>query len=110
MNINLKNNSGNVLEKYKNVCICFLAVAMFLCSSDALAVGGLNKATSVVKDIQQWVYGIVGLICGINLLIVGVQCKIGDKRWSDFIKAVPQTIAVGASVVIATWAFGLYAS
>ncbi|WP_429500449.1 hypothetical protein ACQUFY_24580 (plasmid) [Robbsia andropogonis] len=72
--------------------------------------GGLTAGTQAVSNFTLWFYGFVGVLAGSYLLWVGIQCWSNKADWiHDFGGAIAKTAAVGGSLVLAGWAFGLFA-
>ncbi|WP_323123178.1 TrbC/VirB2 family protein [Burkholderia alba] len=86
------------------------ALATLLASHAAVAGGGLQAGTSAVSNFQVWLYGFIGVLAICYLLWVGVQCFSNKADWvHDFGGGVAKVAAVGGAVVLATWAWGLFA-
>lgn len=79
-------------------------------ASEAYAGGGLNAGTQAVSNFTLWFYGICGVLAGAYLLWVGVQCWSNKADWiHDFGGGVAKVASVGSALVLAGWAFGLFA-
>jgi hypothetical protein len=76
----------------------------------AYAGGGLSAGTQAANTFTMWFYGFCGVMAGSYLLWVGVQCWSNKADWiHDFGGGIAKVAAVGASLVLAGWAFGLFA-
>ncbi len=76
----------------------------------AWAGGGLQAGTSAVNNFTTWFYGIAGVLAGAYLLWVGVQCWSNKADWvHDFGGGIAKVAGVGSALVLAGWAFGLFA-
>ncbi|KVL25459.1 hypothetical protein WS97_00640 [Burkholderia territorii] len=76
----------------------------------AHAGGGLAAGTSAVQTGVLWLYGLAGAGAGGYLVWVGIQCWSHNADWvKDFLGALVKIAAVGAALVAAGWAFGLFA-
>lgn len=86
------------------------AVTALLVSHAALAGGGLQAGTQAAQTFQTWLYSFVGILAICYLLWVGVQCFSNKADWvHDFGGGVAKVAAVGAAVVLATWAWNVFA-
>ena len=83
------------------VFICLLPVSAF-------ALGGLDKAKTVMQDVQTGLYSIVAVLSVIYLIYMGVMAFTEKKSWSDFGWAIVYISFVGAAIAIASWAFTLF--
>ncbi|CAB3772052.1 hypothetical protein [Paraburkholderia humisilvae] len=76
----------------------------------AYAGGGLNAGTQAVYSFTMWFYGLCGVLAGAYLLWVGVQCWSNKADWiHDFGGGIAKVAGVGSALVLAGWAFGLFA-
>ncbi|MGF7191932.1 hypothetical protein JOE11_005005 [Robbsia andropogonis] len=94
------------------VIMCRVGVLAILSvlAEPSWAGGGLNAGTQAVSTFTTWFYGFVGVLAGSYLLWVGIQCWSNKADWiHDFGGAIAKTAAVGGSLVLAGWAFGLFA-
>ncbi len=71
-------------------------------------VGGMTTATTTATAITTAFFGFVGACAGGYLLYVGIMAKADKKTWGDFGMAVVHVALVGASLVLATWAWKLF--
>lgn len=60
------------------------AVAIAAASSNALALGGLDKAKTAADDIKTGLYALVGVVALIYLIYLGVMAFTEKKSWADF--------------------------
>ncbi|MCD8459779.1 TrbC/VirB2 family protein (plasmid) [Xylella taiwanensis] len=97
---------NKMLVKYRKGMV---TVAIAVASSNALALGGLDKATETADDIRVWLYALVGVLSTIYLIYLGVMAFTEKKSWADFGWGVVYVSLVGASVAIANWAWKLFA-
>ncbi|MBN3786109.1 hypothetical protein [Burkholderia sp. Ac-20353] len=76
----------------------------------AYAGGGLNAGTQAANNFTTWFYSFCGVMAGSYLLWVGVQCWSNKADWiHDFGGGIAKVAGVGAALVLAGWAFGLFA-
>lgn len=76
----------------------------------AHAGGGLNAGTQAANNFTLWLYGFCGILAGSYLLWVGLQCWSNKADWiHDFGGGIAKVASVGAALVLAGWAFGLFA-
>jgi hypothetical protein len=75
----------------------------------AYAAGGLSAVESSLDGIKTAVYSIVGVCATLYLLFKGVQLWSDKIQWADFLTAVAAVAVVGASLVIASWAWSAFA-
>lgn len=80
-----------------------------LISTNALALGGLDKAKSTAEEIKTGLYALVGIVGLIYMIYLGVMAMTEKKSWSDFGWGVVHVAAVGGAVAMATWAWTLFA-
>jgi hypothetical protein len=75
----------------------------------AYAGGGLNAGTQAVNNFVLWFYALCGTGAGGYLLWEGVQCWSKKADWiHDFGGGIAKVAGVGAALVLAGWAFGLF--
>lgn len=76
----------------------------------AYAGGGLQAGTQAANTFTMWFYGFCGVMAGSYLLWVGMQCWSNKADWiHDFGGGIAKVAGVGAALVLAGWAFGLFA-
>lgn len=93
----------------KTVMVVLLALTA-LGSVEAFAAnGGLQKAQTATDEIKTMIYAIVGSASGLYLLYIGIMAKMGKQSWSDFFMGMFQVAIVGASLVLGTYFWGLFA-
>ncbi|HHW4683178.1 MAG TPA: TrbC/VirB2 family protein [Xylella sp.] len=102
MNLFLK----NMISKYRKGVAAFSIAAA---SSNALALGGLDKAKETADDIRIGLYALVGVVSIIYLIYLGVMAFTEKKSWADFGWGVVYVSLVGGAVAIANWAWKLFA-
>lgn len=103
--------------QHKNVRSTILFSALLLIANAAMAggggggggVGGLTTATTTASSIQTAFFGFVGACAGSYLLYLAIMAKADKKTWGDFGMGVVHVALAGASVVLATWAWNLFA-
>ena len=71
-------------------------------------VGGLATAQGQASAIQTALYAVVGVLAAIYLIWLGVMAWADKKNWGDFGMGVVYVALVGASGVLATWAWGMF--
>jgi hypothetical protein len=94
------------------VLACRVAAGVVLSTAmhAACAGGGLNAGTQAVYSFTMWFYGLCGVMAGSYLLWVGVQCWSNKADWiHDFGGGIAKVAGVGSALVLAGWAFGLFA-
>jgi hypothetical protein len=72
--------------------------------------GGLTQAETVLDDVKDGIYSIVSVFALVYLLYVGVMAFAERKSWADFGWAIIYISLVGASLVLADWAWNLFTS
>lgn len=93
-----------------NMCRVGVLAILSVLAGPSWAGGGLTAGTQAVSNFTLWFYGFVGVLAGSYLLWVGIQCWSNKADWiHDFGGAIAKTAAVGGSLVLAGWAFGLFA-
>lgn len=76
----------------------------------AYAGGGLAAGTQAVSTFTLWFYALCGVGAGGYLAWTGVQCWSNRADWiHDFGGAIAKVSAVGSALVLAGWAFGVFA-
>lgn len=87
-----------------------LSLALLTAVRAAYAGGGLNAGTQAANDFTLWFYTFCGVMAGSYLLWVGVQCWSNKADWiHDFGGGIAKVAGVGSALVLAGWAFGLFA-
>jgi hypothetical protein len=83
------------------------AVAIFfaLFAQAAMAAGFEAEATSMITNIRNGIYTIVGVIATIALLWQFAQGWMGRKTWGDILETSMWIVGAGAGVALATWLF-----
>lgn len=83
---------------------------LILAARAAHAGGGLNAGTQAVNNFVLWFYALCGVGAGGYLCWVGVQCWSNKADWiHDFGGAIAKVAGVGSALVLAGWAFGVFA-
>lgn len=85
------------------------ALAIAALQSNALALGGLDKAKTAGEDIKTGLYALVGVVALIYLIYLGVMAFTEKKSWADFGWGVVYISLVGGSVALGSWAWTLFA-
>ena len=85
------------------------AVAIAAASSNALALGGLDKAKTAADDIKTGLYALVGVVALIYLIYLGVMAFTEKKSWADFGWGVVYVSLVGGAAALGGWAWTLFA-
>ncbi|WP_175743214.1 hypothetical protein [Burkholderia ambifaria] len=84
-------------------------VVMSVAAHAAYAGGGLNAGTQAVNTFTTWFYSLAGVGAGAYLTWQGVQCWSNKADWiHDFGGGIAKVAGVGAALVLAGWAFGLF--
>ena len=84
-------------------------VVMLVAAHAAYAGGGLNAGTQAVSTFTTWFYSLAGIGAGAYLTWQGVQCWSNKADWiHDFGGGIAKVAGVGAGLVLAGWAFGLF--
>jgi hypothetical protein len=96
----------NKLQKYR---YALAVMALSLASSPAFALKGLATAKTTLTTISTELYAVVGILAVVYLLWVGVQAKMEKKSWSDFFWAIAHIALVGSVLLLAPWAWSLFA-
>ncbi|WP_433706476.1 hypothetical protein [Paraburkholderia sacchari] len=85
-------------------------VVMSMAARAAWAGGGLAAGTQAANTFTIWFYSFVGILAGSYLLWVGIQCWSNKADWiHDFGGGIAKVAGVGSALVLAGWAFGLFA-
>lgn len=109
-----KNNLGRAVASLRSRVAVARRIAAGVVMSTAMhaayAGGGLNAGTNAANTFTTWFYGFCGVMAGSYLLWVGVQCWSNKADWiHDFGGGIAKVAGVGAALVLAGWAFGLFA-
>ena len=109
INVNqFKLSPSGVVVAGKLLFIAFSAMAF---SNSAFAeglLGGLTQAETVLEDVKAGIYSIVSVFALLYLLYLGVMAFAERKTWADFGWGIIYISLVGASLVLAEWAWGLF--
>jgi hypothetical protein len=83
---------------------------MSMAARAAWAGGGLAAGTQAANTFTAWFYSLCGVAAGSYLLWVGIQCWSNKADWiHDFGGGIAKVAGVGGALVLAGWAFGLFA-
>jgi len=100
------------LLQQKSVRSSGLFIALLVVAGAAVAggggLGGLTTATSTATTIRDGFFAFVGVCAAIYLIYLGVMAKADKKTWGDFGMGVVYVALVGASIVLANWAWNLF--
>jgi hypothetical protein len=96
--------------KIKNLSSSIFWVVVFaLAGNPAFAqMGGLQKATDTANEVKMWLFGFVGICAAIYLLVLALMVFAEKKQWSDVGWGIVHVCIAGASIALATWAWGLF--
>lgn len=83
--------------------------AAMIASSNAFALGGLDKAKSTAEEIKTGLFALVGVVGLIYMIYLGVMAMTEKKSWSDFGWGVVHVSLVGGAVAVGGWAWTLFA-
>ncbi|WP_433693461.1 TrbC/VirB2 family protein [Herbaspirillum seropedicae] len=84
------------------------AVTIAAASSNAMALGGLDKAKTAADDIKTGLYALVGVVALIYLIYLGVMAFTEKKSWADFGWGVVYVSVVGGAAALGGWAWSLF--
>lgn len=76
----------------------------------ARAAGGLDQTQQGLSNFEIGMFACAGVIAIIYLIYEGVQLFGNRKTWMEMGESVLKVIAAGAAVVLATWAWNVYAA
>lgn len=85
------------------------AVTIAAASSNAMALGGLDKAKTAADDIKTGLYALVGVVALVYLIYLGVMAFTEKKSWADFGWGVGYVSVVGGAAALGGWAWKLFA-
>lgn len=74
----------------------------------ALALGGIEKATSTAQEVKTAFFALVGVVASIYLIFLAVMAFTEKKSWSDFGWGVVHVSVAGAAVALAAWAWTIF--
>ncbi len=94
--------SNNVVRK---VAESILMVGLLLVSQMAMAQGFANEADSMVTNVRDGIYLVVGSLAAIALLWCLAQGYMGRKTWGDVLEMGLWIFGAGAAITAATWIF-----
>lgn len=83
----------------------FVAILLAMFAQTAMAAGFEAEATTMITNIRQGIYTIVGVIATIALLWQFAQGWMGRKTWGDILETAMWIVGAGAGVALATWLF-----
>jgi len=97
---------GLNMMKFTRTKALLMAFPFF--TQQALAAGGLNKATKAVMDINSWLYVFLGVIC-ISVLIYHIIMALMQKEsWNEVLMAVGKVCVAGGVLGFANWAWSMF--
>lgn len=83
-----------------------LMVALGLATQSAMAAGGFaNEAKTMVENIRDGIYIVVGVLATVALLWQFAQGFMGRKTWGDILESSMWIVGAGAAIVLGTWLF-----
>jgi len=71
--------------------------------------GGLQKATSVAKDVRDGMYALLGVGVFLYLIYLAIMAFTEKKTWADFGWGVVYVAVAGGIIAIGEWAWSLFA-
>lgn len=98
----MKQVSKNFVRKVVESLMMF---ALLLGSQMAMAQGFANEAGSMIENIRDGIYLVVGLLAGCSLLWCLFQGFAGRKTWGDVLEIGLWIFGAGAGITAATWIF-----
>ncbi|OOF77871.1 conjugal transfer protein TraC [Rodentibacter caecimuris] len=79
-------------------------------SADVFAAGGLEAANTEATKIKDWGYKFLG-IAALGYIVYNVlMAYFNRKGWGEVLMAVVYAAIAGASIVLGTWAWGIWGS
>lgn len=102
--------TGNVSQIAQKLRVPVAGLTLALVQTSAFALGGLDKAQSTATEVKTGIYALVGVIAMLYMIYLAVMAFTEKKSWSDFGWGVVYVSLAGASVALASWAWGLFAS
>lgn len=85
-----------------------LTIAL-LTFSRPLWAGGLDAGTTAATDFRDWFATFVGVAAGVYLLYRGIMAWSNKIQWIDFGSSVAMVAVTGGAIVLADWAYGVFA-
>lgn len=103
--------NSNLIASGKTVMQQSIAIVLaMIFSSRAFALnGGFNTVSTTTSQVQNWIYGIVGVVAIIILSVTVVMVFMKRATWGDFLQTSGWVAAGGGSISLATWLYGLFA-
>lgn len=80
-------------------------IAFGLFAQTAMAAGFANEAKSMVENIRDGIYMIVGVVATLCLLWQFAQGFMARKTWSDVWETCGWIVGAGAAIALGTWLF-----
>ena len=90
--------------------VIFSIVVTFLLFTNPAIADGLADATAQITEIQTWLYSILFFVSLIYMIYQVVMAMAEKQEWREVITAFVKVAMAGASVVGATWAWGIWGS
>ena len=72
--------------------------------------GGLDEATDAIDEFKTWLYGFMGVAVLVYMIYQIGMAMMEKISWADVALAVGKAAAAGGSVLLATWAWGIWGS
>ncbi len=86
------------------------ATTAILLAASNEAFAGLGAITTEITTIRTAIYAAAGVGSGLYLLWLGIMAKVEKKSWGDFGMGVVHVALLGASIVLAAWAWSIWGS
>ncbi|CWN75710.1 TPA: TrbC/VirB2 family protein [Neisseria meningitidis] len=101
----MKTNAFMRISQSKTTKVMVM-VALGLAAQSAMAAGGFaNEAKTMVENIRDGIYIVVGVLATVALLWQFAQGFMGRKTWGDILEASMWIVGAGAAIVLGTWLF-----
>lgn len=103
-----KENFGSKVKAVSNVLMTAFVLSLVSVQTFA-SHGGFQTIQTQTKTIQTWLYGIVGVVAIIILLVNVFLVWSKRSTWGEFLTTMGWVLVGGGSITLATFLYGVFA-
>ncbi len=104
----VKNGLGSKLKSVSNVLMTAFILSLVSVQTFA-SHGGFTTVKTQTQTIQTWLYGIVGVVAIIILLVNVFLVWSKRSTWGEFLTTMGWVLVGGGSITLATFLYGVFA-